>query len=127
MHPQAELKHSYVGPDVADLLLARAPHFLHIVKVLFDGGPVGEGFQNLHDAGVGIGAKQSDPTIVLLDEHNSDQASDRPIGGQERLDDLGGPLAVQCTLDPQPASLLPGPLGQTDLVLAVLAWAATTT
>ena len=46
---------SQVGPDVLHLLLARAPDFLHVVEVLFEGCPIGEGFDNLHGRGVRIG------------------------------------------------------------------------
>ena len=42
-----KLKHADVRPDVADLLLAGAPDFLHVVKVLFDRRPVGERFEDL--------------------------------------------------------------------------------
>lgn len=40
VHPQVQVKHSHVRPDVADLLLTSAPHLFHIVKVLLNGGPV---------------------------------------------------------------------------------------
>src|SRR5262245_55058047 len=127
MHPQTKLKHSHVGPEVADLLLARAPHFLHVVKVLFDRGPVGEGFQNLHDAGRGVGREQSEPTTLLLHQHHSDYASHRAIGRQERLGGLDYLLAIQRTQGGLPTTLLSGSLGQTDFVLAVLAWTSATT
>ena len=58
MHPQVQMIHGHVGPDVAHLLLARAPDFLHVVKVLLDRGPVGEGFENLARRGRRVGAEE---------------------------------------------------------------------
>jgi len=65
MHPQVQLNHGQVGPDVAHLLLAGAPHFLDVVKVLLDRGPVGEGLQGFRHARGRIGAKQSEPAKFL--------------------------------------------------------------
>ncbi len=77
MHPQIQIVHGHVGPDVAHLLLARAPHFLHVVKVLFDGRTVGERFENLRDAGIRIGAEEGVPTMIFLDQHHANHAADR--------------------------------------------------
>ena len=63
MHIQ--MVHGHVGPDVADLLLSGTPHFLDVVKVLFDGGPVGESFENLRHAGLQLSAE-------LLGAHKTD-------------------------------------------------------
>ena len=61
MHPQIQIVHGQVGPDVADLLLARTPHLFHIVEVLLDGRAIGERFENLLDAGIRVGAKEGVP------------------------------------------------------------------
>ena len=60
----------HVGPDVSHLLLARAPHFLHVVEVLLDGGSVGERFENLRDADLGMGAEEGVLLIELWDGGN---------------------------------------------------------
>ena len=58
MHPQVQVECGDVGPDVADLLLPGAPHFLDVVKVLFDRRAVGERLDDLARRGVGIGAEE---------------------------------------------------------------------
>ena len=54
MHPKIQVVHGQVAPDVSHLLLARTPHFFHIVKILFDGRAIGKRFENLLDAGIRI-------------------------------------------------------------------------
>ena len=58
VHPKAQMIRADVCPQIAELLLADTPDHLEVVKVLFDRRPIGEGFQNLGDAGVGIGAEE---------------------------------------------------------------------
>ena len=111
---------SYIGPNVAHLLLARGPHFLHVVKVLLDRGTVGERFQNVDDAGIRIGTGQSETTMISLDQYDPNHSTDWRIGGQERFISFGNLLAVQCALDGFSGSLLSRSLGQTDLVSAYL-------
>jgi hypothetical protein len=64
VHPKIQIEHRQVGPNVADLLLARALDFFHVVEVLFDGRSIGECFHNLHDAGIRIGAEESVPSMA---------------------------------------------------------------
>ena len=52
MHPQVQVETTDVRPDVPHLLLAGAPDFLDVVKVLFDGRPIGKCFENLFDPGL---------------------------------------------------------------------------
>src|SRR5208282_4571904 len=110
-----------VGPNVANLLLAGPPDFLDVVEVLLDGCPVGEGFENLGDGGLGIGAEESKATMIFLDQDHSNHATCRTVGRQEGLAELGSRLVVDGARNLLPTAFLPGTLGQTDPVLAVLA------
>ena len=66
MHPPIEMIDGHVGPDVPYLLLARAPDLLQIVEVLFDRGPVGEGFDNLRDRDIRIGREEGKPIVLFF-------------------------------------------------------------
>ena len=92
-----------VAPNVPHLLLARALDFLHVVEVLLDRRPVGEGFDNLHGRGVRIGREEGIPIVILLDNHDANQSADRPVGRQEGLVELGDRLAVDDALGPSPS------------------------
>ena len=63
MHPQVQMIGGHVGPDVAYLLLAVAPDFLH--------------------AGVRVGREEGKPAMFLFDEYHSNDAADRSIRGQK--------------------------------------------
>ena len=94
MHPQIQVVHRQVRPDVAHLLLARTPDFLHIVKILFDGHAIGERFENLLDAGIRVGAKEGAPTMLFLDEHHAEDAAHGRIGRQKGFVSLRGRFAI---------------------------------
>jgi hypothetical protein len=85
----------YVGPNVSHLLLSGTPHFLHVVKILLDRRTVGIGFEDLHNGGVLVRAKERGPAVVFLDEHHTDNAADRSIRCQECFVDLGDCLVIQ--------------------------------
>ena len=121
MHPQIQVVHGQVRPDVADLLLAGAPHLLEVVKVLFDGRAIGEGFEYRDFALPGIGAEEGVAAMLFLDQDNPNDTAGRAVGRQEGLVGFGGRLAVHLAIDGVPSTPLSGSFGQTDLVLAVLA------
>lgn len=62
VHPQVQVIHGNIRPDVSYLLLARSPHLFHVVEFLLDRSSVGECFQYLDDTGVWICTEQSWPT-----------------------------------------------------------------
>ena len=119
VHPEMEMIRSNVGPDIPDLLLTRAPYFLDVVKVLLDRRSVGEGLQDLLDAGVRIGAEEGEPAMFLLDQHDPDHSANRAVGCQECLVRLGALLVVQRASEGLPTARLAGSLGQADPVLSV--------
>ena len=72
------------------------PHTsLTIVEVLFDGGAIGEGFENRDDALLGIGTEERVPAMIFLDQHNANHTASGAIGGQEGLVGLGDHVAIQ--------------------------------
>ena len=77
----------HVGEHVAQLLLARTFHFLHIMKVLFDRRSVRDTLQNHTDRQFRIGTEERRPARsgVILHDDDSDQATRGTIRGQEGL------------------------------------------
>lgn len=94
MHPEIQVVHCQIGPDVAHLLLARSPHFFHVVEILFDGSTIGKCFENLLDAGARVGAEEGVPTMIFFHQHDANDATHRRVGCQEGLVGLGRRLAV---------------------------------
>ena len=121
MHPKIQIVHREVGPDVAHLLLATAPHFLHIVKVLFDGSTIGKRFENLLDALLWIGREESVPTMILFHEYHANDAAYGRVGRQKGFVGLGDSFAVDRAAGRLPTPLLSSPFGQAETVLAILA------
>jgi len=83
MHPEVQVVDGDVRPDVSNLLLARSPDFLDVVEVLFARGTVGKGFQYFHRTGFRLSTEERKPTMIFFDQHNSDNAADRSVSGQE--------------------------------------------
>ena len=104
MHPEIEIVHRQVRPDVANLLLAGAPHFFHVVEVLLDRGAIGECFQDLLDTRIRIRAEEGIPTMLFLDEHNTNDATHRHVGCQERFVGLGRCLAIDSACGALPST-----------------------
>src|SRR5712692_2402089 len=127
MHPQVHMVYGYVCPDVADLLLAGAPDLLHVMKILLDRGPVGEGFQNLLHARMEVRAEEREPAVVLPHQHHTNHSAHRPIGREERLVGLGDVSTVERAGQLLPPLLAGGALGQAELVPTVLPRPAATT
>ena len=61
VNPKTQMIDRQDRPDVSHLLLAGTPNFLHVVEVLLDRGPVGEGFDDLRGRGIAIGRKEGIP------------------------------------------------------------------
>ena len=59
VHPQIQVERRHIRPNVADLLLARSPDFLHVVKVLLDGGTIRKRLDDLAGRGAGVGAVEA--------------------------------------------------------------------
>src|SRR5580765_152129 len=119
--------HRHIRPVVAGLRLAHTMHFLQVMKRLFNGRAVGDGFQNLRYAGVDMGAKISTPrAIVFFHEHHADQPTSRLIGCQKCFVTLERFDAVQDKRSTLPTSTMPCPFGEADFFLAVGARSAWT-
>ena len=73
------------GRLLAYLLLAGSPDFFDVVEVLFGGRPIGERFEDALYAGVRVGREKGKPAMVLLNQHHSNEAAYRRVGGQERF------------------------------------------
>src|SRR3972149_3928777 len=121
MHPEIQMIHADVRPQVADLLLARPPDFLEVVKVLFDGCAVGKSFQDLFYRGLGIGVEEKLGAGWFLYDHHPDYAAGRSVGSQERFVFFAYRLPVLYAFHDLPATFGSGPFGQTDPFRAVLA------
>ncbi len=89
-----KLKTAMLGQTLRTCCCDRAPHFLHIVKVVFDGRPVGRRLDDLARRGVWVGAEEVLAAVVFLDDHDADQAAclcvarrqvDRPVRGRNVL------------------------------------------
>ena len=126
VHPQVQMVHGNIRPDVSYLLLARSPHLFHVVEVLLDRSSVGECFQYLDDTGVWICTEQSWPIMVFLHQHHANRASDRAVNCLELLVILGHRFSIQWALDRLPTKPVSRALGQADFVLAILRRAAMT-
>jgi len=124
MQPEIQAVHGEVRPDVANLMLSGSPHFLQIVEVLFDGGTIGEGFENRDDALLGIGSEEGAPAMRFLDQHDPNHTAGGAIGYQERFVGLGGQAAVQHALDGFPSTPLTGLFEETEFVFAIHTWPA---
>jgi hypothetical protein len=71
IHPLVQVPASDVRPDVANLLLASTPDFLHVVEVFFNRPAPSDCFQDLLGFDLWVGAEVGCPTPVLeLDDDN---------------------------------------------------------
>ena len=120
-HPQIQMIGADIRPQIAKLLFAGSPHFLEVVEDLLDRRAVGEGFQNLLDRGVWIGAEEEMTACRFLNDDDADHAIGGNIGGQKGLVLFERFFALLDALDGLPAVLLAGAFGQADAVLAVFA------
>ena len=73
VQPLVQMPAADVRPDVADLLLARAPNLLHVVEVFLDGPAVGGRFQDVADGGVRVGAEIRNPIRTNLSKRLSEK------------------------------------------------------
>ncbi len=127
VHPLVQVPTTNVRPHVANLLLPRTPHFLHIVKMFLDRPAGGNRFQNVAHFRQRVRAEVWCPTAVLeAQNHHTDLAADQLRRCQKRLVLTSHLDAAALIGDRQPTRLMPGPLGQTDFVLAVDAVAVRT-
>ena len=111
---------SKVRPHIANLLLTRSPHFVHIVEMFFDRPTRRYRFQNITYFHRRVRAEISRPTTVLkADNHHPNLAADQTRRRQKRLI-LTRPLDVATMIDDgAPTFAVPGTLGQTDFILAI--------
>src|SRR3989304_6318817 len=111
MHPQVQMIDGHVRPDIAHLLLACAPHFFHVVEVLFDRCPVGECFERSEEHTSELQSRLHLVCRLLLEkktrgERTPRRSGARPESGDVRL--LGGKrlprlLVVLCVFFTIPA------------------------
>src|SRR3972149_4850225 len=121
MHPEIQMIHADVSPQVADLLLARSPDFLEVVKVLFDGCTVGKSFQYLFDRSLGIGVEEKLGAGRFLYDHHPDYAAGRSVGSQECFVFFAYRFPVLYAFHGLPAAFGRRAFGQTDPLRTVLA------
>src|SRR5262245_60028221 len=121
MHPQVQVEHRHVRPDVADLLLSCAPHFLDIVKVLLDRRAVGKRLDDLAWRSFRLGAKEELAAVIFLDDHHPNDASCRPPRGQKGFDGLGDELTIDEALHLLPTRTMSGAALQRN-ALATIPW-----
>ena len=111
---------AHVGPDVANLLLTRSPHFFHIVEMFFDRPTRRHRFQNITHFRRRVRAEIGCPTAVLkAHNHHTNLAADQTRCGQKRLVRTRHLDAAAWVGDGAPALAVPGTLCQTDFVLAI--------
>src|SRR5579864_7468095 len=124
MQPEVQMVDGNVGPVMPHLLLARSVYFFEVMKVLLDGGPIGDRFEDLLRRRLGIGAEERHPAIRLADQNHSDQAAYRFISGQEGPVRLGNLFAIEDPVAGLPTMAMSRTLSQTDRLGPILAFAA---
>src|SRR5262249_24446679 len=81
-------------PAIPTLLLPRPPALFDVLVRLFQCAATRQRLQDLLRRGVGAGAEEGHPAVLLLHQHHPDQPPGRPPGRQERLDLLAHLFAV---------------------------------
>src|SRR5258708_2876862 len=120
VQPEVQMIYGDTGPVVTLLFFHRPMHFLEVVKVMLDGGTVGDRLQNLRDRRRRLGAEERGPAVVFPNQDHADQAPGRRPGGQECLVRLEDFFAVEDKRRRLPTVPMARALGQAERLLALL-------